>query len=79
MSNPLSWTKIKEDNHAYPKAQLIYWSAGLFIVSMSPNGGEQSVATEVDGKTHGHFKDAYGPPEYYVGQPDSLVLTLFSS
>jgi ATP-dependent DNA helicase RecG len=30
---------------------------------MSPNGGEQSVTTEVDGKTHGHFKDSYGPPE----------------
>ena len=24
---------------------------------MSPNGGEQSVTTEVDGKAHGHFKD----------------------
>ena len=34
---------------------------------MSPNDGEQSVAPEVDGKTHGHFKDAYGPPEYFVG------------
>ena len=67
-SKSLSWMKIKENNHAYPpKAQLIHWSAGLFIVSVSPNSGEQSVATEVDGKTHGNFKDAYDPPEYFVG------------
>ena len=50
-------------------------SAGLFIFSVLPNGGEQSVATEVDGKAHGYFKDAYGPPEYFVGKPNSLVLT----
>ena len=42
---------------------------------MSPNGGEQGVTTEVDSMTYGHFKDAYGPPEYFVGQPYSLVLT----
>jgi len=28
---------------------------------MSPKGGEQSVATKVDGNAHGHFKDAYDP------------------
>jgi hypothetical protein len=34
---------------------------------MSPNGGEQSATTKVDGKAHGHFKETYGPPEYFVG------------
>ena len=42
---------------------------------MSPNGGEQRVTTEVDGKAHGYFKDAYGPPKYFVGEPNSLVFT----
>ena len=46
---------------------------------MLPNGGEQSVATEVDGKAHGYFKDSYGPPEYFVGEPNSLVLTDYRS
>jgi len=41
---------------------------------VSPNGGEQSVTTEVDGKAHGKFKDAYGPPENFVGEPNSLVI-----
>lgn len=49
------------------KPNRLTWSAGLFIVSVLPNGGEQSITTEVDSKTYGHFKDSYGPPENFVG------------